>query len=255
MSPRPPGRRPDDAPRRTLRVRELLHEHPRPRADPGRPGHGPSSASRTSKRVGGLGVRQRDEAARAGSTLREGAPRRPTSRLVVLAGPTAVGKGTVSRYIREQLSRRAAQHLGDDPGAAAGRGRRRALLLRQRRRVRPHDRARRVPRVGDRAQRLPLRHARGRRSTRRSPRAAACCSRSTCRARASVRDAMPEALLVFLLPPTWEELVRRLIGRGTEDAGRAGAPARDREGRTARPRTSSMSRSSTATSAKRPQRS
>jgi guanylate kinase len=28
---------------------------------------------------------------------------------------------------------------------------------------------------------------------------------------------MPEALLVFLLPPTWEELVRRLIGRGTEE--------------------------------------
>jgi guanylate kinase len=32
----------------------------------------------------------------------------------------------------------------------------------------------------------------------------------------SVRQAMPEAVLVFLLPPTWEELVRRLIGRGTE---------------------------------------
>jgi guanylate kinase len=32
-----------------------------------------------------------------------------------------------------------------------------------------------------------------------------------------VRQAMPEALLVFLLPPTWEELVRRLVGRGTED--------------------------------------
>jgi guanylate kinase len=29
---------------------------------------------------------------------------------------------------------------------------------------------------------------------------------------------MPEAVLVFLLPPTWDELVRRLIGRGTEDA-------------------------------------
>jgi guanylate kinase len=28
---------------------------------------------------------------------------------------------------------------------------------------------------------------------------------------------MPEAILVFLLPPTWEELVRRLTGRGTED--------------------------------------
>ena len=34
----------------------------------------------------------------------------------------------------------------------------------------------------------------------------------------SVRRAMPEATLVFLLPPTWEELVRRLIGRGTEDS-------------------------------------
>jgi guanylate kinase len=31
-----------------------------------------------------------------------------------------------------------------------------------------------------------------------------------------VRDVMPEAMLVFLLPPTWDELVRRLIGRGTE---------------------------------------
>jgi guanylate kinase len=31
-----------------------------------------------------------------------------------------------------------------------------------------------------------------------------------------VRDAMPAALLVFLAPPSWEELVRRLVGRGTE---------------------------------------
>jgi guanylate kinase len=29
---------------------------------------------------------------------------------------------------------------------------------------------------------------------------------------------MPEARLIFLLPPTWDELVRRLIGRGTEDS-------------------------------------
>jgi guanylate kinase len=33
-----------------------------------------------------------------------------------------------------------------------------------------------------------------------------------------VRDTMPEALFVFLEPPSWEELVRRLVGRGTEDA-------------------------------------
>jgi guanylate kinase len=32
-----------------------------------------------------------------------------------------------------------------------------------------------------------------------------------------VRASMPEALFVFLAPPSWEELVRRLVGRGTED--------------------------------------
>lgn len=31
-----------------------------------------------------------------------------------------------------------------------------------------------------------------------------------------VRRALPEALLVFLAPPSWDELVRRLTGRGTE---------------------------------------
>jgi guanylate kinase len=31
-----------------------------------------------------------------------------------------------------------------------------------------------------------------------------------------VRAAMPEALFVFLAPPSWDELVRRLVGRGTE---------------------------------------
>ncbi|MFF7989300.1 guanylate kinase [Kitasatospora xanthocidica] len=31
-----------------------------------------------------------------------------------------------------------------------------------------------------------------------------------------VRESMPEAQLVFLAPPSWNELVRRLTGRGTE---------------------------------------
>nr|WP_154596198.1 guanylate kinase [Aeromicrobium senzhongii] len=31
-----------------------------------------------------------------------------------------------------------------------------------------------------------------------------------------VREHMPEAYLVFLAPPSWEELVKRLVGRGTE---------------------------------------
>lgn len=33
-----------------------------------------------------------------------------------------------------------------------------------------------------------------------------------------VRETMPEARFVFLAPPSWEELLRRLVGRGTEDA-------------------------------------
>ncbi|HLR56320.1 MAG TPA: guanylate kinase [Actinomycetales bacterium] len=33
-----------------------------------------------------------------------------------------------------------------------------------------------------------------------------------------VRRTMPEARFVFLAPPSWEELTRRLVGRGTETA-------------------------------------
>ena len=33
-----------------------------------------------------------------------------------------------------------------------------------------------------------------------------------------VKEQMPEAITVFLAPPSWEELVRRLEGRGTEDS-------------------------------------
>lgn len=33
-----------------------------------------------------------------------------------------------------------------------------------------------------------------------------------------VRKSLPEAQFVFLAPPSWDELVRRLVGRGTESA-------------------------------------
>lgn len=33
-----------------------------------------------------------------------------------------------------------------------------------------------------------------------------------------VRERLPEATLVFIAPPSWDELVRRLTGRGTETA-------------------------------------
>lgn len=44
-----------------------------------------------------------------------------------------------------------------------------------------------------------------------------------------VRERMPDALMVFLKPPSWEELVRRLVGRGTE-----GPEERERRLETAR---------------------
>jgi guanylate kinase len=44
-----------------------------------------------------------------------------------------------------------------------------------------------------------------------------------------VRDSMPGALFAFLAPPSWEELVRRLVGRGTE-----GNEERERRLQTAR---------------------
>jgi guanylate kinase len=33
-----------------------------------------------------------------------------------------------------------------------------------------------------------------------------------------IRASVPDALFVFLAPPSWDELVRRQLGRGTEDA-------------------------------------
>ena len=44
-----------------------------------------------------------------------------------------------------------------------------------------------------------------------------------------VRQSAPDARFVFLAPPSWEELVRRLVGRGTEDE-----EERERRLRTAR---------------------
>jgi guanylate kinase len=34
-----------------------------------------------------------------------------------------------------------------------------------------------------------------------------------------IRAALPDSFLIFLAPPSWEELVRRLVGRGTEAPG------------------------------------
>ena len=61
-----------------------------------------------------------------------------------------------------------------------------------------------------------------------------------------VRERMPDALFVFLAPPSWEELVRRLVGRGTESAGGARAAGWRARGWSWPPRRSSTRSSSTA---------
>ena len=194
----------------SLRVRELLASIP---------GLGPTRVAKAmaeleiseKKRVGGLGARQR---VRLHEYLlrREGDGR---SRLVVLAGPTAVGKGAVSAYIRENYpevhfsvsattrpprpGERDGVHyyfVSDaefDRKIAAGELLEWAIVHNSYRYGTPR------PPIDDALDQgrsvlleIDLQGAR------------------------SVRAVMPEARLVFLLPPSWDELVRRLIGRGTE---------------------------------------
>ncbi len=195
-----------------LRVRELLTSIP---------SLGPTRADRTlerltispRKRLGGLGVRQREKL-RDFLVEREGpAP----ARLTVLAGPTAVGKGTVSAYIRDhfpdvQLSVSATTRR-PRPGEIDG----------------VHyffvsdDEFDRMIADGELLEWAVV-HNSYRYGTPRPPidEALAAGKRVLLeidlQGARSVRAVMPEARLVFLLPPSWEELVRRLIGRGTEDA-------------------------------------
>ncbi len=196
-----------------LRVRELLTSIP---------SLGPTRAARLmeqlgiadSKRVGGLGIRQR---ARLRSYLldREGTvePRR----LVVLAGPTAVGKGTVSTYIRENYPdihlSVSATTRPPRPGEIDG--------------VHYYfvddeefDRMIATNELLEWA----IVHNSYRYGTPRPPIETALAAGKRVlleidlQGARLVRASMPDAVLVFLLPPTWEELVRRLIGRGTENA-------------------------------------
>jgi guanylate kinase len=165
------------------------------------------------KRLGGLGVRQRERL--RGFLVEREAPVRP--RLTVLAGPTAVGKGTVSAYIRE--------HFPDV----------KLSISATTRKPRPgeidgvhyffvsDDEFDRMIAAGELLEWAVV-HNSYRYGTPRPPIDAALAEGTRVlleidlQGARSVRAVMPEALLVFLLPPSWEELVRRLIGRGTEDA-------------------------------------
>ena len=137
------------------------------------------------------------------------------SRLVVLAGPTAVGKGTVAAAVRE---------LHPDVWIS---------VSATTRRPRPGEvhgvhywfvSDEEFDRMVEEDQLLEwaVVHKAARYGTPRGPvEEALAAGRPSMleidlQGARQVRETMPDALFVFLSPPSWDELVRRLVGRGTE---------------------------------------
>lgn len=168
------------------------------------------------KRLGGLGALQRE---RLEGFVRErtGAASSERPPLTVLAGPTAVGKGTVATYIREHYPEVrlsvSATTRAPRPGEEHGRhyffvddeGFDRML-------------------AADELLEWATVHNKYRYGTPRGP-VLEAASRDELmlleidlQGARQVRATMPEARLVFLAPPSWDELVNRLVGRGTEGA-------------------------------------
>ncbi|GGK85316.1 hypothetical protein GCM10007382_01560 [Salinibacterium xinjiangense] len=194
----------------TLRVTELLTSVPT--LGPARVGRVMAELGISDKkRVGGLGIRQRIRL-RDYLVTRQGAE---PSRLIVLAGPTAVGKGTVSAHIRENFPNVmlsvSATTRTPRPGEIDGVH----YYF-----VSDEEFDRKI--ADDELLEWAVVHNSYRYGTPRPPIDDALAAGKRVmleidlQGARQVRAVMPEALLVFLLPPTWEELVRRLIGRGTE---------------------------------------
>jgi guanylate kinase len=169
------------------------------------------------KRVGGLGVRQRRALAQwLDNRLPEPAPRTGRSRLIVLAGPTAVGKGTVAAHIKahhpEILLSVSATTRPPRPGEIEGEH---YFFV-------DDDGFDRLIARDELLEHATV-HNRYRYGTPRGPiREALDAGRTVLleidlQGARQVLAAEPTATLVFLLPPSWDELVHRLVGRGTED--------------------------------------
>ena len=142
-------------------------------------------------------------------------PQAPPSRLVVLAGPTAVGKGTVAAYVRAHFPQvwlsvsMTTRH--PRPGEVDG--------------VHYHfvDDAEfdRLVEAGEFLEYAVV-HGRAKYGTPRGPVERALSEGQLAmleidlQGARQVRESLPGTLFAFLMPPSWEELVRRLVGRGTE---------------------------------------
>ena len=137
------------------------------------------------------------------------------ARLTVLAGPTAVGKGTVAAYVREHHPEVwisvSATTRPPRPGEVHGED----YWF-----VDDAEFDRMV--ADDELLEWAVVHRVARYGTPRRPvEEALAAGRLTLleidlQGARQVRRTMPEALFVFLKPPSWEELVSRLVGRGTE---------------------------------------
>lgn len=138
------------------------------------------------------------------------------ARLTVLAGPTAVGKGTVSADLRQRFPQIwlsvSATTRPPRPGEIDGVH----YLF-----VSAEEFADMVAR-GDLLEHAVV-HGRHHYGTPRAPveqrlrQGQPALLEIDLQGARQVRTTMPQARFVFLAPPSWEELVRRLVGRGTED--------------------------------------
>lgn len=170
------------------------------------------------KRLGALG---RHQIAKLSEWLVSRRTTRPTApgrgRLIVVAGPTAVGKGTVVARIRDKHPEVrfsvSATTRAPRPGETDGVH---YFFV-------SNDEFDRL--VADNQMlEWAVVHGENRYGTPRTPivdaleRGDSIILEIDIQGARQVKAAMPEAILVFLLPPSWEELVRRLESRGTEDA-------------------------------------
>jgi guanylate kinase len=137
------------------------------------------------------------------------------ARLTVLAGPTAVGKGTVAADVRERYPEVwlsvSATTRPPRPGEVDGVH------------YRFVDEATFDQMVSDGGMlEWAVVHGRHRYGTPRDPVLKALAKGRPAlleidlQGARQVKQTMPDALFVFLAPPSWDELVRRLVGRGTE---------------------------------------
>ena len=136
-------------------------------------------------------------------------------RLTVLAGPTAVGKGTVSTYIRDNYPQVwlsvSATTRPARPGEIDGVH---YFFV-------SNEEFDDLVASGQMLE-WALVHGRNRYGTlRRTVDAAMADGKSVLleidlQGARQVKESMPEANFVFLTPPSWDEMVRRLVGRGTE---------------------------------------